>query len=99
MKENGNADENEEKDDGTMMSNWVEEREFEIQRLEKENAEFRKALGITAEQEKNLGLNDTETELVRHMQRDSRSLSLRSPSKRNSRRLSSNVSRKEGGMQ
>lgn len=42
------------------VGDWPEERELEIQRLEQENAQLRHALGITVEQERELGLEDTE---------------------------------------
>lgn len=95
--ENGDSKSKEVNDEGAF--DWAEEREMEIQRLERENAELRQVLGISAEQEKNLGIGDSGMELVHHIRRHSRSSSFRSPNKRGSRRLSSNVPQKEIGMQ
>ncbi|GJJ14387.1 hypothetical protein Clacol_008651 [Clathrus columnatus] len=88
--------EEEDKDEG--MTNWAEEREIEIQRLDKENAQLRKVLGISAEQGKDFGLDETDTEIPRHLQRHTRSSSFLSPGKRGNRRFSSGLPRRDLGM-
>ncbi|KAF8590225.1 hypothetical protein K439DRAFT_1404091 [Ramaria rubella] len=59
----GEVEENEKLDEDVEwhgMGDWAEDRETEIKRLERENAELRRTLGITLEQERELGLQDSD---------------------------------------